>query len=245
MATPRSINALEVLAAGKTRVCPAAPRPRSPHKSPGSDGNAMPPLGPAVLQYAPPATGTHPGQEPVHPQAAALLRLIGPLHLGVCAPESRVRARVTISQPPNPFNRLYCLSRSETLCLLSPMISLAAGQDLVRGEVPQGLVRPEAIVHRLVLAQQGVVQDQVGGPPPPGRRTLPEKRPVRPLHMSVQPRTSRRQDEQLDPQRLAGPLEVRLELGAAIDRPRPDGKRPCAATTSLRLTTSRAVMCTR
>src|SRR3970282_859655 len=43
VATPRSIKALEVLAAGKTRVCPAATRPRSPHKSPGSDGNAMPP----------------------------------------------------------------------------------------------------------------------------------------------------------------------------------------------------------
>ena len=105
VATPRTIDALEVLAAGKARVCPAAPRPRSPHKSPGSDGNAMPALGPAALQYAPPAAGTHPRQEPVHPLAPALLRLIGSLHLGVCAPESRVRARVTISQPPNPFNR--------------------------------------------------------------------------------------------------------------------------------------------
>jgi len=105
VATPRSIDPLEVLAAGKARVCPAAPRARSPHKSPSSDGNAMSPLGPAALQYAPPAAGTHPGQEPVHPLAAALLRLIGPLHLGVCASERRVRARVTISQPPNPFNR--------------------------------------------------------------------------------------------------------------------------------------------
>ncbi len=103
--TPRSINSPEVLASGKARVPLATPGPRFSHKPPGLDGNATPPLGPASLQDAPPAAGAGPCQESVYSLTAALLRLVSSFHLGVCTAESRVRARVTISQPPNPFNR--------------------------------------------------------------------------------------------------------------------------------------------
>src|SRR5688572_12481097 len=105
-----------------------------------------------------------------------------------------------------------------------PPLSVLCGpssEKLIRGQVAQRLVRPDVVVDLFPGPEQRVMRGELLGDLHEVVELL-SMCPVGAFDLTIQLGTARRQDEEVNPQRLARGLEGRFELRAAIDLDRLD-----------------------